>query len=42
LTGHFKAPERAVDLGGVMREINDTLAEDAERRLRQAQANAPR
>ncbi|MEY2890710.1 MAG: hypothetical protein RJA98_618 [Pseudomonadota bacterium] len=42
LTGHFKAPERAVDLGGVMREINDTLAEDAERRLRQAQANTPR
>ena len=36
LTGHFEQPAGPVDLGGVMREIDDTRAEDAERRLRMA------
>ena len=34
LTGHFKASDKAVDLGGVMREIDDAKAEEAARRLR--------
>lgn len=34
LTGQFEAPHKAVDLGGVMREIDDAKAEEAARRLR--------
>ena len=34
LTGHFEASDKAVDLGGVMREIDDAKAEEAARRLR--------
>ena len=34
LTGHFEASHKAVDLGGVMREIDDAKAEEAARRLR--------
>ncbi len=36
LTGRFHAPKGAVDLGGVLREIDDTRAEEAARRLRQS------
>jgi RIO kinase 1 len=35
LTGRYTAPTRAVDVGGVLREIDDAKAEDAARRLRQ-------
>jgi RIO kinase 1 len=35
LTGHFERSTRPVDLGGVIREIDDARAEDAARRLRQ-------
>jgi RIO kinase 1 len=34
LSGHFERPAGAVDLGGVMREIDDARAEEAARRLR--------
>lgn len=34
LTGRFTRSEKAVDLGGVLREIDDARAEDAARRLR--------
>ncbi len=34
LTGRFEAAARAVDVGGVMREIDDARAEEAARRLR--------
>lgn len=34
LTGHFDRPTGAVDLGSVMREIDDARAEEAARRLR--------
>ncbi len=34
LTGHFARSEKAVDLGAVMREIDDAKAEEAARRLR--------
>jgi RIO kinase 1 len=36
LTGHFERQTAAVDLGGVLREIDDARAEDAARRLRMA------
>jgi RIO kinase 1 len=36
LTGRHVAEQRPVDLGSVLREIDDTLAEEAQRRLRQA------
>ena len=36
LTGRYERPAGKVDLGGVMREIDDARAEEAERRLRQA------
>jgi RIO kinase 1 len=35
LTGRYTAPTRVVDVGGVLREIDDAKAEDAARRLRQ-------
>jgi RIO kinase 1 len=38
LTGRFERPKGAVDLGGVLREIDDTRAEEAARRLRQKMA----
>lgn len=38
LTGHFERKAAAVDLGGVLREIEDARAEDAARRLRMATA----
>ena len=34
LTGRFVADRKAVDLGGVLREIDDARAEEAARRLR--------
>ena len=34
LSGRFERPSSAVDLGGVLREIDDARAEDAARRLR--------
>jgi len=34
LTGQFEAPTRPVDLGGVLREIDDAKEEEAARRLR--------
>jgi RIO kinase 1 len=34
LTGHFAKSEKAVDLGSVLREIDDAKAEEAARRLR--------
>ncbi len=34
LSGHFAAPTRPVDLGSVVREIDDARAEEAARRLR--------
>ena len=34
LTGHFERQQGAVDVGGLMREIDDARAEDAARRLR--------
>jgi len=37
LTGHFERKAGAVDVGGLMREIDDARAEDAARRLRMAQ-----
>jgi RIO kinase 1 len=40
LTGHFVHIAGAVDLGGVLREIDDARAEDAARRLRMQQAAA--
>ena len=33
LTGHFEQIEKPVDLNSVMREINDTLKEEAARQL---------
>ncbi|MEO8300007.1 MAG: PA4780 family RIO1-like protein kinase [Burkholderiales bacterium] len=38
LTGHFDAPRGKVDLGGVLREIDDARDEEAARRLRMATA----
>ncbi len=38
LTGRFHHPTRAVDMGSVLREIDDARAEDAARRLRMQQA----
>jgi RIO kinase 1 len=38
LTGQFERDTAAVDLGGVLREIDDARAEDAARRLRMATA----
>jgi RIO kinase 1 len=38
LTGRFQAKAGPVDLGGVLREIDDARDEDAARRLRQQQA----
>jgi RIO kinase 1 len=38
LTGRFVRETAAVDLGGVLREIDDARAEDAARRLRMAAA----
>ena len=38
LTGRFERKAGAVDVGGLMREIDDARAEDAARRLRMAQA----
>jgi RIO kinase 1 len=40
LTGRFEHVAGAVDLGGVLREIDDARAEDAARRLRMQQAAA--
>jgi RIO kinase 1 len=37
LTGRFEVKAGAVDLGGVMREIDDARAEEAARRLRLAE-----
>jgi RIO kinase 1 len=37
LTGHYTPPDTPVDLGSVMREIEDTLADEAERRARLAE-----
>ena len=34
LTGHFERPPGTVDVGGVLREIDDARAEEAARRLR--------
>ena len=34
LTGRFEAPTRTVDVGGVLREVDDARAEEAARRLR--------
>ena len=34
LTGHFARPKGPVDVGGVLREIDDTLAEETQRRQR--------
>ena len=34
LSGRFERSHKAVDLGGVMREIDDARAEEAARRLR--------
>jgi RIO kinase 1 len=34
LTGHFDRKTAAVDLGGVLREIDDARSEEAARRLR--------
>ncbi|MGF6528379.1 PA4780 family RIO1-like protein kinase [Variovorax sp. PvP013] len=36
LTGRFEAPHKAVDVGGVLREVDDARAEEAARRLRMA------
>ena len=36
LTGRYMRTQADVDLGGVMREIDDARAEDAARRLRMA------
>jgi len=36
LTGRFEAPSKAVDVGGVLREVDDARAEEAARRLRMA------
>ncbi len=41
LTGHFERSATAVDLGSVMREIDDAKADDAARRLRMAAVSAP-
>ena len=38
LTGHFKRKAGPVDLGGVLREIDDASAEEAARRVRMAQS----
>jgi len=38
LSGRFERPQGAVDLGGVLREIDDARAEEAARRLRLQQA----
>jgi RIO kinase 1 len=40
LTGQFKAPSKAVDLGGVLREIDDARAENAARHLHNGGHNA--
>ena len=34
LTGRFEEAARAVDVAGVLREVNDSLADEAERRRR--------
>jgi RIO kinase 1 len=39
LTGHFTRKAGAVDVGGLMREIDDARAEDAARRLRMQTAS---
>ena len=39
LTGHYQPQQGAVDMGSVMREIDDARAEDAARRLRMQQAH---
>jgi RIO kinase 1 len=39
-SGHFAAPGRPVDLGSVVREIDDARAEEAARRLRMGQSGA--
>ena len=39
LTGHFVPPKKAVDVGGLMREIDDARDEDAARRLRMQAAH---
>ncbi|MEH0167703.1 PA4780 family RIO1-like protein kinase [Paucibacter sp. JuS9] len=39
LSGRFERPQAAVDLGGVLREIDDARAEEAARRLRMQQAS---
>ena len=36
LTGSFEAPHKAVDIGGVLREVDNARAEEAARRLRMA------
>jgi RIO kinase 1 len=36
LTGHYQPQRGAVDMGSVLREIDDARAEDAARRLRMA------
>jgi RIO kinase 1 len=38
LSGRFEAPSRPVDVAAVMREVDDTLADEAERRRRIALA----
>ena len=40
LTGHFALKAGAVDMGGVMREIDDARAEQAARLLRVKAASA--
>ena len=40
LSGHFKAPTTALDMQGVLREIDDARADDAARRLRMQMAAA--
>jgi RIO kinase 1 len=39
LTGLFAAPKKAVDLGGVLREIDDARAEEAAKRMRKQGLN---
>ncbi|MDE2400699.1 MAG: serine protein kinase RIO [Burkholderiales bacterium] len=40
LSGHFKRPEKAVDLHSVLREIDDARDEDAARQLRRQMASS--
>ena len=42
LTGRFEQTEEAVDVGSVVREIDDARAEDAKRRLRMQENNSRR